>query len=160
MQKVAHCRTSRTGGRSNSPRRVSRLARLMFPILLRKLFSFSPGKPCFVRTGNVAKHSKKPGWSLPAKISAVVPITVVTACTPTPRDNSLCTSYPAQHESAYILPFEPGNGYRVSQGNCSRPGDGHRGSEKYAYDFAMPVGTPFVAMRSGGVVHVQISHRD
>ena len=50
--------------------------------------------------------------------------------------------------------------YRVSQGNCSPPADGHRGSERYAYDFDMPVGTPFVAVRAGLVVHVEVSHVD
>jgi len=53
-----------------------------------------------------------------------------------------------------------GQGYRVSQGNCSAPGSGHRDSEKYAYDFDMAIGTQFVAIRSGTVLHVEESHYD
>lgn len=36
-----------------------------------------------------------------------------------------------------LLPYPVGTAYRVSQGNCSPPGNGHRGSERYGYDFEM-----------------------
>jgi murein DD-endopeptidase MepM/ murein hydrolase activator NlpD len=71
-----------------------------------------------------------------------------------------CTSYPDWQTSDYVLPYAVGASFRVSQGNCSPPGDGHRGSERYAYDFDMPIGTPFVAVRAGVAVHVETSHVD
>ena len=71
-----------------------------------------------------------------------------------------CTGYQDWPASAYVLPYAVGTTFRVSQGNCSPPGDGHRGTEGYAYDFDMPIGTGFVAMRAGVVVHVEASHVD
>jgi murein DD-endopeptidase MepM/ murein hydrolase activator NlpD len=80
---------------------------------------------------------------------------------PTAPDTSeQCTGYPDWQRSAYVLPYAVGATFRVSQANCSPPGDGHRGSERYAYDFDMPIGTPFVAVRAGVVVHVETSHVD
>ena len=77
-----------------------------------------------------------------------------------PQASELCTGYPDWQTSAYVLPYAVGAIFRVSQGNCSPPGDGHRGSERYAYDFDMPIGTPFVAVRAGVVVHIETSHVD
>jgi murein DD-endopeptidase MepM/ murein hydrolase activator NlpD len=77
-----------------------------------------------------------------------------------PSDVETCTGYPDWQASAYVLPYPPGASYRVSQANCSPAGNGHRGSERYAYDFDMPVGTPFMAVRSGVVIHVEASHTD
>ena len=74
--------------------------------------------------------------------------------------SELCTGYPDWQTSAYVLPYAVGATFRVSQANCSPPGDGHRGTERYAYDFDMPIGTPFVAIRAGVVVHVETSHVD
>lgn len=42
----------------------------------------------------------------------------------------------------------------------SHENDGHRDSERYAYDFDMPIMTPFVAVRSGLAVHIETSHVD
>ena len=77
-----------------------------------------------------------------------------------PDASEPCTGYPDWQTSAYVLPYAVGATFRVSQANCSPPGDGHRGSERYAYDFDMPIGTPFVAIRAGVVVHVETSHVD
>jgi len=71
-----------------------------------------------------------------------------------------CTGYPAWETSAYVLPFAPGTAYRVIQGNCSPPGNGHRGSNRYGYDFGMTIGTDFNAARAGTVVAVEESHLD
>jgi len=71
-----------------------------------------------------------------------------------------CTGYAAPATSAYVLPYSVGSTYRVSQGNCSPPGNGHRGSEQYSYDFDMAIGTPVVAARAGIVEHVETSHFD
>lgn len=75
-------------------------------------------------------------------------------------DSDACTGYPDWKTSAWVLPYPVGMRYRVAQGNCSPPLDGHRGTEKYAYDFDMPIGTPFVAIRAGVAVHIEASHRD
>ena len=62
--------------------------------------------------------------------------------------------------SSYILPYNAPNAYTVIQGQCSPAGNGHRGANRYSYDFGMPVNTPFVAARSGTVVNLEESHLD
>jgi murein DD-endopeptidase MepM/ murein hydrolase activator NlpD len=71
-----------------------------------------------------------------------------------------CAGYAAWDASDYRLPYAPGTAHRVSQANCAPPGDGHRGVDRYAYDWAMPIGTPVVASRAGTVLHVEASHAD
>ena len=67
-----------------------------------------------------------------------------------------CGPYPDQEFSNYILPYEVGTTFLVSQGNCSPPGRSHlRGtSEQYSYDFEMPIGTPIVASNTGTVTRI------
>jgi hypothetical protein len=48
----------------------------------------------------------------------------------------------------------------VIQGNCAPPGNGHRGVNRYGYDFGMAIGTSFVAARGGTVIQVEESHFD
>jgi murein DD-endopeptidase MepM/ murein hydrolase activator NlpD len=80
---------------------------------------------------------------------------------PTGADQAeVCAGYPDWQTSTDVLPYPVGTAYRVSQGNCSPPGNGHRGSERYAYDFGMAIGTSFTAMRAGVVVHNETSHFD
>ena len=71
-----------------------------------------------------------------------------------------CTGYLDWTVSPYVVPYPTGTIYRVSEGNCSAPGNGHRGSERYSYDFDMSVGTAFTAARGGVIVHVEASHVD
>ena len=59
-----------------------------------------------------------------------------------------------------MLPYPVGASYNVIQGNCSPPGNGHRGANRFAYDFGMTVGTPIAASRAGTVVEVEESHTD
>ena len=54
-------------------------------------------------------------------------------------------------ESAYILPYPPGDSYRLIQGYCY-PAGGHR--DQLAYDFETPVGSQVIATRSGLVMKV------
>jgi murein DD-endopeptidase MepM/ murein hydrolase activator NlpD len=58
----------------------------------------------------------------------------------------------AIHDDSYIyaLPYSPGKSYRVSQGYNGAYS--HFGSNQYAIDFRMPVGTPIHATRGGVVV--------
>jgi murein DD-endopeptidase MepM/ murein hydrolase activator NlpD len=54
----------------------------------------------------------------------------------------------------YMLPFESGTAYRVTQGyNGSYS---HTGPDQYAIDFRMPVGTPVHAARGGKIVKVKV----
>jgi murein DD-endopeptidase MepM/ murein hydrolase activator NlpD len=72
------------------------------------------------------------------------------------RAASACGPYPPWQASPYVLPYPAGSGFVVSQGNCSA--GSHNGPARHAYDFAMPIGSPVIAARSGEVV-VVISDR-
>ncbi len=91
-------------------------------------------------------------------LATVVPPLACGGSPAAPDQIEVCAGYQDWQTSAYVLPYAAGAGFRVSQANCSPPGDGHRGSERYAYDFDMPIGTSFVAIRAGLVVHVEMSH--
>ena len=69
-----------------------------------------------------------------------------------------CGPFPDSKNSAYVLPYPVGSAYRLSQGNCSS--GGHSGDYKYAYDFAMPIGTTVTAIRGGVVAEIRMKFRD
>ena len=71
-----------------------------------------------------------------------------------------CQGYGSQASSPYVLPYPPGQGYAVIQGNCSTGTHIAALVLKYAYDFAMPVGTPVYAARAGTVFGVGQSNFD
>jgi hypothetical protein len=58
----------------------------------------------------------------------------------------------------YLLPFPVGSSYPVLQGYDGKWG--HQGAAAYAYDFAMPIGSPVAAARAGVVVRTEASHAD
>lgn len=62
--------------------------------------------------------------------------------------------YPNPADSPYVLPFPAGEKYETGLTNCSS--SYHRAGEpdQYAFDFDMPVGTEFTAVRSGTVYRV------
>ena len=64
----------------------------------------------------------------------------------------------AQHDDSYVyrLPYARGKQYPVLQGFDSR--FSHKGRERYAIDFNMPVGTPVHAARAGVVAAIEQSH--
>jgi len=66
-----------------------------------------------------------------------------------------CQGYGPQASSPYVLPYLPGQGYTVIQGNCSTGTHLAALVNKYAYDFAMPVGTEVYAARAGTVFGVE-----
>ena len=86
------------------------------------------------------------------------------------KNASVAGCYKGQYDhpssSEYILPFEAGKSFIVSQGNCGsyithKPqcrvlsNSGKKvdcGDLRYAYDFNMPIGTNIVAARGGEVV--------
>src|SRR6478609_8330070 len=71
-----------------------------------------------------------------------------------------CTGYGDWQTSSYVLPYASGVSFKVIQGNCAPAGNGHTGVNRYAYDFDMTIGTPFLAMRGGTVAEVEQSHFD
>ena len=66
-----------------------------------------------------------------------------------------CTPNP---DPEYILPFPPGSSLTLIQGNCSS--FSHLSNLRYAYDFAMPIGSPVIAARNGIVNFIEESFTD
>jgi hypothetical protein len=58
---------------------------------------------------------------------------------------------PEINEDGWYLPLECGMSATVSQGNFG--GTSHQNTSAYAFDFAVPLGTPLVAIASGTVTH-------
>ena len=56
---------------------------------------------------------------------------------------------------AYHYPWKGGDLHTVAQGNNSPPPASHNGSQAYAFDFTMPVGTQIRAARAGTVEWLQ-----
>lgn len=56
-------------------------------------------------------------------------------------------------DSAYRLPYACGSSQTCSQGNF---GSSHQGSQAYAWDFAMPKGTPVHAARGGKIAYLEV----
>jgi murein DD-endopeptidase MepM/ murein hydrolase activator NlpD len=77
-----------------------------------------------------------------------------------PDSTETCAGFGDWQASPYVLPYAVGASYFVDQGNCSPPGNGHRGATRFGYDFLMPIGTPIHAARSGLVTEVEESHFD
>jgi hypothetical protein len=80
---------------------------------------------------------------------AVLPLAEAAAANPSPK--------PAVVPSAPLtirLPFVPGKAYLVSQGNCGTLS--HQNEfNRFAWDFAMPEGTPVAAAKIGRVVEIK-----
>ena len=96
--------------------------------------------------------------------TALAVCVVGAACASSPTEPEApaetCSGYAPWSSSLYVLPYPAGTSYRVEQANCSPPGNGHRGTERYGYDFDMPLRTPLIAARAGVVRHVVASHAD
>jgi len=82
------------------------------------------------------------------------------ACSTGPSDIETCEGFTDWQSSPYFLPYPVGSSYVVDQANCSPPGNGHRGVNRYGYDFLMPAGTPITVARAGTVLQVEESHFD
>jgi murein DD-endopeptidase MepM/ murein hydrolase activator NlpD len=59
---------------------------------------------------------------------------------------------PALDPNAFYLPLTCGSMAEISQGNFG--GLSHQGQSAYAFDFAIPLGTPLVAIAEGVVTHL------
>ncbi|NNG17028.1 MAG: M23 family metallopeptidase [Gemmatimonadales bacterium] len=71
---------------------------------------------------------------------------------PLPED--VCSGYPDQSSSPYVLPWEVGQSFLVVTGNCGLPPT-HRGIARYAYDIGMPIRTRVHAARGGAVIGIE-----
>lgn len=58
----------------------------------------------------------------------------------------------------YLLPFPAGASYYLLQGNCGK--HSHTGTDAFAYDFRMPIGSYITAMRAGKVVNLREQYHD
>lgn len=66
----------------------------------------------------------------------------------------ICTAYPDDETSPFVLPFAPGgDAVKVTQANCSSIT--HYGPQRYAYDFDVAANTPLYAARAGTVIDVK-----
>jgi murein DD-endopeptidase MepM/ murein hydrolase activator NlpD len=72
----------------------------------------------------------------------------------------LCTGYPDQESSSYVLPWPAGGEFPVLTGNCRNDLSTHSGDRRYAYDFRMSVGSLITAARGGTVVVVDDHNSD
>jgi len=84
----------------------------------------------------------------------------VMGCDSEPDSTEVCAGFGDWQSSPYVLPYAVGASYFLDQGNCSPPGNGHRGATKFGYDFLMPIGTPIYAARAGLVTQAIESHFD
>ena len=73
-------------------------------------------------------------------------------------NNDNCGNYPPIENSPYILPFPAGTAYIMYQGNCQK--FSHKDGQRYAYDFAMPLGTTITAARAGTVMATESRYPD
>ncbi len=69
------------------------------------------------------------------------------------HENEMGVPDTCNDESSFKLPYTCGDSYTCSQGNN---GSSHQGSQKYAYDFAMPRGTKLRATRGGVIAYAEM----
>ncbi len=63
-------------------------------------------------------------------------------------------TWPDPAQSPYVLPFPAGESYRTGLTNCSKSFHSSGNPDQFAFDFDMPLGTPFIAARAGRVYRV------
>ena len=63
-------------------------------------------------------------------------------------------TWPDPAGSPYVLPFRAGESYRTGLTNCSSSFHSSGNPDQFAFDFDMPLGTPFIAARAGRVHRV------
>lgn len=62
--------------------------------------------------------------------------------------------YPDPETSPYVVPFAVGETFEMGLTNCTSSYHSAGRPDEYAYDFDVPIGTPFVAARAGTVSEV------
>lgn len=96
--------------------------------------------------------------TLASALAAVFLAGCMNTVTPPPSQNEDwgCNEepYPEPASSPYVLPFAPGMSIETGLANCSSSFHGPEHPDRYATDFDLPEGTPFIAARAGTVVQV------
>lgn len=64
-------------------------------------------------------------------------------------------TYSNPTNSEYVLPYRAGTTYTTGLTNCSSSYHSSEYPDRYAFDFDMPVGTPFYASRGGTVAYIE-----
>ncbi len=68
--------------------------------------------------------------------------------------------YAAQQESRFALPWQIGESYKLTQGNCSSDSHTLSDNQHMAFDFKMPLGTPIHAVDDGRIFIVVEEFKD
>ncbi len=68
--------------------------------------------------------------------------------------------YPAPGDSRFILPWQVGEHYTLTQGNCTFESHSLAEKQHMSFDFKMPTGTPVIAADEGRVAAVIEQFRD
>ncbi len=92
---------------------------------------------------------------------AWIVLTLITACgsgADMLNHKGVCDDFPAYATSQYILPYDVGQSYEVTQKSCG--GFSHTGSYRYSYDFGMEIGEAVHASRSGTVTEIKEDVKD
>lgn len=76
---------------------------------------------------------------------------VIVGCGGKSDSGAACGPYSPNATSMYVLPYQVGLAFVVSQGNCSKGSHNPSSVVRHAYDFLMPIGTPVIAAASGTV---------
>ena len=74
--------------------------------------------------------------------------------------NHFANQYPAPHESRFVLPWNIGQSFKLTQGNCTFESHSLSNKQHMSFDFKMPVGTPILAADDGRVFFVVDQYRD
>ncbi len=69
-------------------------------------------------------------------------------------------TYPAPQDSRFVLPWNIGDNYMLTQGNCTFESHSLTANQHMAFDFKMPMGTPIVAAAAGRILFVEEQFRD
>ncbi len=99
-------------------------------------------------------------------LAIVVSLLFVQSCTAfrTNIDNScvdqFADKYPLTQDSRFILPWNVGESYRLTQGNCTFESHNLLHNQHMSFDFKTPIGTPILAADDGRVFVVIEQFKD
>ena len=68
--------------------------------------------------------------------------------------------YPDPQESRFVLPWNIGESYKLTQGNCTLESHNLLANQPMSFDFRMPIGTPVLAADDGRVFVVVEKFKD
>lgn len=65
--------------------------------------------------------------------------------------SQFANEYPVPQESRFVLPWNVGDSYMLTQGNCTFESHNLLENQHMSFDFKMPIGTPILAVDDGRV---------